>query len=587
MDILNIIMLIGGLAFFLYGMRVMSGGLEKMAGSRLEKLLRSATGNRFKGLLLGAGITVAIQSSSALTVMLVGLVNSGIMQVGQTIGPILGAHVGTTLTAWILSLSGITSDNVYIQLLKPENFSPLFAMLGILLIMMGKKNKQKDIGSVFVGFAVLMYGMVLMQQAMSPLAKSDAMVGLLEFMKNPILGLLGGTVFTGLIQSSAASVGILQSLSNADNIEITCAMAIPVIAGLNIGTCVTALISSIGVSKDARKVALVHILSNAVGAVVCLALFYLCDAVFHFEFMNQPVDAVTIALIHTIFNIATTILWLPFFKLLEGLANLLVRDKKNKEVFLDERLLLSPAFAITECEARMQEMAELSRDSIVAALDLLNGYDEEIAGKILESEEKVDHYEDKLGSYLVKLAGSDFSDEDTKRVSRMLHAIGDMERLSDHAVNILKAAEEMHQKELSFSEDAQKEMSTVTAALRDILNLTFESFLNNDVQIASHVEPLEQVIDSLTAEVKDRHVERLQRGACTINGGFVLSDLLNNFERVSDHCSNIAVNVIQLQHRTYATHTYLNSIKTGESEEFNEEFREYTEKYTLEAKPEA
>lgn len=587
MDILNIIMLIGGLAFFLYGMRVMSGGLEKMAGSRLEKLLRSATGNRFKGLLLGAGITVAIQSSSALTVMLVGLVNSGIMQVGQTIGPILGAHVGTTLTAWILSLSGITSDNVYIQLLKPENFSPLFAMLGILLIMMGKKNKQKDVGSVLVGFAVLMYGMVLMQQAMSPLAQSDAMEGLLKFMKNPILGLLGGTVFTGLIQSSAASIGILQSLSIADNIEITYAMAIPVVAGLNIGTCVTALISSIGVSKDARKVALIHILSNAIGAIVCLALFYLGNAAFRFEFMTQPVDAVTIALIHTVFNIATTILWLPFFKLLEGLANLLVRDKKNKEVFLDERLLRSPAFAIAECEVRMQEMAVLSRDSILASLDLLNGYDEKIAEKILESEDSVDRYEDKLGSYLVKLSGSDFSDEDTKRVSRMLHAIGDMERLSDHAVNILKAAEEMHQKELSFSEDAQREMSTVTAALREILELTFDSFLNNDVHIAAHVEPLEQVIDSLTAEVKDRHVERLQRGACTINGGFVLSDLLNNFERVSDHCSNIAVNVIQLQHRTYATHTYLNSIKTGESEEFNEEFRGYAEKYTLEVKPEA
>ena len=582
MDIFSVITLIGGLAFFLYGMHVMSSGLERMAGGKLEHALKRMTSNPLKSLALGAGITVAVQSSSAVTVMLVGLVNSGLMNIAQTPGVIMGSNIGTTLTAWLLSLVGLETDNVWLKLLKPENFSLIFAMVGAVLIMISKKPKRRDIGSILVGFAVLMYGMKFMSSAVSPLADMPEFASLLTAFRNPLLGVLVGALFTGIIQSSAASVGILQALALTGNISY--GMAIPIIMGQNIGTCVTALISSIGVKRNAKKVAAIHVSFNLIGTVFFLALFYGLDALVHFSFTDMPIGAFEIAVVHSIFNVATTILLLPFSKQLVKIANLVVRDKKGREEppakRLDERLLATPSVAVGESNAMTVDMMKTAHRTLLQALALIEHYDEKTAEEILEQENRLDACEDELGTYLVRLASNKLSAEDSMLVSKMLHTIGDFERLGDHAVNILGSVRELQEKKLSFSPAGKEDLALLSSALTEILSLTAEAYEKNDAEIASRVEPLEQTIDGLVERIKDKHVTRLQNGECTIQLGFILADLLNNFERVSDHCSNIAVSVIEIKHNTFDTHQYLNRVKYG-SREFTAQYEEYCEKYGL------
>ena len=586
MNIFSVITLFGGLAFFLYGMHLLSSSLEKMVGGKLERVLRSMTSNRFKSLLLGMAITIAIQSSSAMTVMLVGLVNSGIMELGQSIGVIMGSNIGTTVTAWILSLSGITSDNVFVQLLKPENFSPIIALIGIILIMFTKSSKKKDIGSVCVGFSILMTGMTLMSGAVKPLADLPQFKEILMMLNNPFVAILAGTLITALIQSSAASLGILQSLAMTGGISFN--MALPIIMGQNIGTCITALLSSIGTSKNAKRVTAVHIYFNVLGTVICLSGFYIADAICHFSFTDQPISSFMIAVVHSAFNLLTTFILLPFCKQLEKLAVLTIRDKHVKPdaqddhtVLLDERLLLSPSFAIAECRNATVKMAGIARDTILDAIGLLSHFDEEIAERIEQNEDKVDQYEDKLGSYLVKISSTNLSHADSNDVSQLLHTIGDFERISDHAVNLLRVAREIHEKGLQFSEKAQQELTIFTSAVIEILNITTDAFSENNLQLAYEVEPLEQVIDSLKVELKNRHVRRLQEGKCTIELGFVLSDILNNYERISDHCSNIAVCMIQIKDSSMDTHGYLNEVKTSGEPRFTGYYNRFTDKYRL------
>ncbi len=576
----SILLLVGGLAFFLYGMDVMSKGLSKVAGGSLERSLKKMTSNRFKGMALGAVITIAIQSSSAMTVMLVGMVNSGIMELGQTIGVIMGSNIGTTLTPWILSLSGVEGDG-WISFLKPEMFSLAIALIGILLIMMSKKRRRQDLGKIMVGFAILMYGMKLMGDSVEGLDR-DALADIMaNFASNPFLGVLVGAVVTGIIQSSAASVGILQTLAFGGG--ITYGAAIPIIMGQNIGTCVTALISSIGVSKNARKVSVVHISFNLIGTVIFLALFYIADGIFAFSFVDQDIDGVGISLVHTVFNLATTAMLCPFTKQLEKIANLVVRPSKKKEsyVFLDERLLAQPSMAVAEAAAMTQKMAALAGETIRGAIALCGNYSEKAADLVLKNESELDEYEDKLGTFLVQLSGRSLTETDARRVSAMLHTIGDMERLGDHAANLVHSAEEIHSKKISFSENAQAELDNLTKALLEILDLTISSFKDENVALARRVEPLEQVIDSLIAVSKTAHIERLQAGRCTIQTGFVLADILNNYSRVSDHCSNIAVALIETSQGSFETHEYLNEVKAGGSKEFTAIYQDYAQKYQI------
>ena len=586
MDIFSIFTLCGGLAFFLYGMGVMSSGLEKVAGGKLEKMLRQMTSNPYKSLALGAGITIAIQSSSALTVMLVGLVNSGIMELGQTIGVIMGAHVGTTLTAWILSLSGIdASTNVLLRLLKPESFSPLFALVGVCMMMMAKSNKRKSLGSILVGFSILMVGMIMMAQSMTPLADMPEFQNFLIAFTNPLLGVAVGTIFTGIIQSSAAAVGILQALSLTGSISI--GMAVPTIMGMNIGTCATALISSIGVNTNAKRVAVAHISISIIGVIICLPLFYVGDFILenyilHAKFINQIINPVGIALAHTIFNVVTMTLLFPFTKQIEKLAVKLVKAKEDEEeVFLDERLLLTPTFAINECKHLTNTMAIMAKKNFFRSLKMINNFSPRRLDKILRKEPRIDMYEDKLGTFLVKLSGKDISEEDSNEISKLLHCIGDFERIGDHGINILKIAQEMNEKQIMFSDEAKAEIQVATNALSEIAELTMKAFCEDDLVAAKRIEPLEQVVDIIISEIKDNHVKRLQDGKCTIELGFMLNDLLNNMERVSDHCSNVAACIIQLKDSAFATHEYLNEIKTSQDEEFKKEFEEYKNKYSL------
>lgn len=584
MDIFSVITLMGGLTFFLFGMNVMSGSLEKMAGGRLEEMLRKMTASPWISMVLGAVITIAVQSSSATTVMLVGLVNSGIMQFSQTINIIFGANIGTTLTAWITSLSGIQSDVFWIQMLKPKNFSPLLAFAGILMIMLSRKETRKSIGTVFVGFAVLMYGMEMMAGAVSPLADMPEFEMLLVKFQNPIVGVLVGTLFTGVIQSSAASIGILQALSLTGG--ITYGMAIPIVMGQNIGTCATSLISCIGTNVKAKRVAILHVSIKIIGTILCLSGFELLYAIFRWEFVGQSIAPWQIALVHTIFNLATTALLMPVSQKLVKLTERLVRDKQRAPaepedaMLLDDRLLRSPSVAVAESFNVSTHMALQAQDILMLAMHLVESYDPEGAQRVMDMEDQLDNYEDKLGTYLVKLSAQALSSQDSQIGSKILHAIGDFERLGDHAINIIKVAREIHEKRIVFSPAAQQELSTITAALDEILDITVRAYLNSDVELAGRVEPLEQVIDRLTAVCKDNHIRRLQKGACTIEGGFVLSDLLNNYERVSDHCSNVAVAIIEVEHNSFDTHKYLNGVKYGNST-FNEIYDAYSEKYVL------
>ena len=581
MDIFDIFKLCGGLAFFLYGMNVMSSGLEKMAGGSLERTLKRMTSSRLAGLLLGAVITVAIQSSSAMTVMLVGFVNSGIMQLGNTVAVIMGSNIGTTLTAWLLSLTGIQGDNVFLRLLRPESFTPVLALVGIIMMMAAKSPRKRDVGHIMLGFSVLMYGMQLMSGSVSGLADMPEFTQMITMFNNPLLGVLVGTVVTGVIQSSAASVGILQALSLTGALSYN--MAVPIIMGQNIGTCVTALLSSIGTNKNAKRVAAVHVWFNVIGTAVCLSVYYLLRSLVSIPLLDSAITPFGIALAHSIFNVATTALLLPFCKQLEKLACLTIPDKSTAEEyeFIDERLLLSPAFAIAECRALTVKMAKLARDTLLLSIDQLSAFSESAATAIEENEELADRYEDKLGTYLVKLSSKELTAENSNAISELLHAIGDFERISDHAVNVLRSAREMHEKDMHFSAAADSELSVMIRALREILNMTVTAFENDDTDLAARVEPLEQVIDALTAEIKARHIMRLKQGLCTIELGFVLSDLLSNFGRVSDHCSNIAVCVIQIKDSAFDTHDYLNERKTSGEPRFTADFNDFRQQYRL------
>ena len=582
MNIFSLFTLCGGVAFFLYGMSLMSSRLEKLAGGRLGQMLRKMTDNRFKSLLLGAGITIAIQSSSAMTVMLVGLVNSGIMELGQTVGVIMGSNVGTTLTAWILSLSGIDSESLWLQLLKPENFAPLVAFIGVILRTMNQTGRRRSAGSIMVGFAMLMTGMEMMKNAVSPLADMPEFSAILTAFTNPFLGVVVGAVFTGVIQSSAASVGILQALSLTGGISY--GVALPIIMGQNIGTCVTALLSSIGVNRNARRVSVIHISFNLIGTAACLAAFYGSDLIFHYAFMDAAIDPAGIAMVHSIFNIATTALLLPFSKQLERLAYVVVKEdqqEKQEFSFIDQRLLATPSVAIAECANKTVDMARLAEDTILKSLNLLGKYDEKAAEEVVRNEDQLDHYEDQLGTLLVQLSGKALSDEDSRNISKQLHTIGDFERIGDHAVNLMKTAQEIHEKDIRFSGQAMEELRILFSALRDILRVTTKAFAEGDLRMAARVEPLEQVIDGLTADIKSNHIVRLQKGHCTIEMGFVLSDLLTNCERVSDHCSNIAVAQIETAQSLYQAHEYLNALKSTGDAAFQSAFEDYCRQYTI------
>ncbi len=590
--IFSIVTLVGGLAFFLYGMNVMSNGLESLAGSKLEQILRGMTSNKVKAMLLGLVITAVIQSSSATTVMLVGLVNSGIMQLGQTIGVILGANIGTTVTAWILSLTSVDLGgsggnpwmNLFLKMLKPSFFTPILALIGIVFIMMSKSNKKKSIGAILVGFAVLMNGMDLMSASVEFLQDAEWFKNLLLTFSNPILGILVGTVVTAIIQSSSASVGILQALSIA--VGIPFGTAIPIIMGQNIGTCITAVISALGATrKDATRVAVIHCAIKVIGTVVWSVVFYSLMLFVDFPFMKEGVyvTPVTIAIIHTVFNLVNTVILLPFDKQLEKIGKFLVRDKadeQKEEVFLDDRLLATPSIAVSECYTMTKQMNTTACETLRESIALLGDYTPERCEKILAGEDKLDKYEDKLGSFLVKIAAKELSDEDSRSVSCMLHTIGNFERLGDHAVNLMKVAREMHEKQISFSDEANREIAVAQSALLDILARTEEAYDQADSLRAAKVEPLEQVIDRLIADIKNRHIARLKNGYCTIELGFVLSDLLTNYERISDHCSNIAVAVIESEQGSFDTHEYLSDIKQG-NVEFTAEYERCLEVYRL------
>ena len=581
MDIFSVITLFGGLAFFLYGMNVMSQGLEKMAGGKLESILRKITSNRFKALLLGVGITAVIQSSSAVTVMLVGLVNSGIMEFAHTIGVIMGANIGTTVTAWLLSLIGVEGDNVFVKLLKPENFSLVFSVVGIILIMMSKSNKKKDAGSIMIGFAILMFGMKLMSGAVAPLKDMPEFTGILTALENPFFGIIAGAVLTGIIQSSSASVGILQALSLTGSIKYS--VAIPIIMGQNIGTCVTALISSIGVNKNARKVSVVHVSFNLIGTALVLAVFYGASAVLNFDFMNLPIGPAGIAIVHSIFNVFTTIVLIWFTKQLESIANKIIKTEKTEKetVFIDKRIFSTPSVAIAECKKLTCEMADIARVAVKNTFDIVKNYSEAEEELVLEKEGYLDMYEDRLGNYLIEISGKGLSDADNKEKFKMLHTIGDFERLGDHAVNLLDVAKEIADKKIKFPDAIQGDLDNISDALREILDITVESYQNTDLILASKVEPLEQVIDGLVARVKSKHIIKMEKGDSTIEMGFILSDLLNNYERISDHCSNIAVTVIEITRGGFDTHSYLSNIKNFNNSEFNNSYNQYVAKYNL------
>ena len=583
MNIFSICTLCGGLAFFLFGMHIMSQSLEKIAGGKLESTLKKMTSNPFKSLALGAGITIAVQSSSAMTVMLVGLVNSGIMQLEQTVGAVMGSNIGTTLTAWLLSTAGIKSDNILISMLKPENFAPIVALAGIIMIMMSKKKKRQDIGTIMVGFAVLMFGMELMKDAVSPLAEMEEFSKLLVAFKNPLLSVLFGAVFTGVIQSSAASVGILQALSLTGTISYR--MAVPIIMGQNIGTCVTALLSSIGVNKNAKRVTVVHMLFNIIGTVICLTIFYGLDALIHFTFVDKPIGVIEIAAVHSIFNIATTLILLPFSALLVKLAKKLVPDSKETEVsvLLDKRLIATPPLAVSQCREKTTDMAQGAKEALHEALRAMFDYSDKAVILVEKKEQFLDEMEDQLSTFLLELSAVSLTDEDSRTVTELLHTISDFERISDHAINMIEIAQEMEHNSQSFSDSAKADFSTLFAALTEISDLTIKAFTDNDTELAMKVEPLEEVIDDLTAAIRDKHIERLRKGECSPELGVYLSDLIINCERVSDHCSNIAVSIIQIAKSSMRSHVYLNELKAQRSEQFIGAYNSYHEKYRLSA----
>lgn len=585
MDIMSVLALLGGLAMFLYGMSVMSNGLEKMAGSKMEQILRSLTSNKFKGVLLGTVVTAIIQSSSAVGVMLVGLVNSGIMQMTQATSVTMGSNIGTTITAWILSLAGIESDNIWVSLLKPSVFSSIIAFIGIVLIMMSKKEKKKDIGTICIGFAVLMYGMTVMSDAVDPLAESAGFQQILTAFSNPVLGIMVGLVFTAIIQSSSASVGILQALALTGTVSY--GIAIPIVMGQNIGTCISGLLASIGTNKDAKRVSTVHILIKVIGATVGIILWSIANLIFKFDFINDAVSPAGIAIIHTIYNIFSTVWLFPFTRYIEKLACIIIKDSKKEEdekretLLLDDHLLTIPSFAVAKSIDASCVMADTSNKAVNLALSLFDNFNQETYNEVDDMEGELDEYEDKLGSYLVKVSQQNLTEDEANQASKVLHTINDFERIGDHAKNLLAVAQEMHDKKISFSHEAKEELDKLTQALVDILSRTTKAYRENDIELAATVEPLEQVIDILINDIKGRHILRLRSGNCTIELGFILSDLLTNYERISDHCSNIAVAIIEAHIGKFETHEYLNSVKNHPTKEFSKNYEEYMERYSI------
>lgn len=586
MNVYDILNLLGGIALFLFGMHTLSASLEKLAGGKLETWLEKATSKPIKGVVLGAIITAVIQSSAATTVMIIGFVNSGLMKLSQAIGVIMGANIGTTATSWLLSLQSISGSDgfSFLNILKPTTFTPVLAVIGVILIMFTKSDKKKTIGMILAGFAVLMFGMNSMSSATAGLAENETFCNILMMFSNPVLGVIAGAVLTAVLQSSSASIGILQSIAISTG-KVTYSVALPLLLGQNIGSCVTALISSVGANKPAKRVAFVHLYFNVIGTVVFLSIFYLLNAFISMPFMEESLNAVGIAVIHTGFNVLATALFLPFTKQLEKLACLTVRDDSNDEkltpMLLDERLLKTPSVAIEQCRNVCIRMARLTQETLKMSMEVVTTYDAKKCAEVIDNENAIDIFEDKIGSYILKISSKDLSENDSKIVSSMLHTIGDLERISDHAVNIVEAAEEMRSKKIKFSQQALRELPVIVNAVSEILDMSINAFVNNDVNLAKNVEPLEDVIDQLRSDLKTRHIERLRNGKCTIELGFILQDLLTNFERVSDHCSNIAVYLIQISDNSMDTHEYMNELKKLDRSEFMDEFNDYKNKYIL------
>lgn len=585
MFIFPILSLIGGLILFLYGMDLMGDSLKSLAGGKLESVLAKMTSKRWRGFLLGLIVTAVIQSSSATTVMLVGFVNSGIMKLGQTISVIMGANIGTTVTAWLLSTADIKGTAILIKLFKPESFTPILAAIGFLMIATAKNDNRKNTGSILIGFAILMFGMEAMSGAMEGLRDNETFKNILTMFSNPIMGILVGLIFTAIIQSSSASVGILQALS------ISCVIpystAIPVILGQNIGTTVTPLISALSGNTDSKRVAMCCLYIKMIGVIVVVSVFYLLHLALNFAFMEAQAGALGIAFVHTLFNIVSTVILIPFCSLIEKLAIKTVKGKKEEEeeadVFaaLDERFLKMPSFAVAKCRGLVCEMAVISAVSLEKATLLMKNFDPEIFKEVEELESKIDKYEDKTSSYLLKVASQQMSTKDSKVVTELLHCIGDIERISDHALNIAETAQEIHTKKISFSEQATKDIAVISAAVEEILELAVKALAEDDLSAAFCVEPLEQVIDRLKRKIKNGHISRLRQGDCTMELGFILSDLLTNYERISDHCSNIAVCFIEIAHDTFETHEYLNQLKSDEQTEFTKLYETYKQKYYI------
>ncbi len=588
MDFFSILTLLGGLAMFLYGMQVMGDGLEKLSGGKLEKILENLSSNRVKAVLVGAAVTAVIQSSSATTVMVVGFVNSGIMHLSQAVGFIMGANIGTTVTAWILSLAGIESSNFFVRLLNPSSFSPILALIGVIFIVFLHDEKKKDIGNILVGFAVLMFGMNTMSGAVKPLAQVPEFTNILLKFSNPVLGVLAGALLTAIIQSSSASVGILQALCVTGAVRY--GTALPIIMGQNIGTCITAMLSSIGATKNAKRAAIVHLYFNIVGTMAFMVVFYVLNGFLHFSFINEVAGPAGIAVIHSAFNIIATIVLLPFGDLLVKMACATVRDTKEEKaisaedqefMILESRFLSNPGIAIEQSKTAAKKMAEQSKNALQLSFGLLDNFQEENAFRVEKIEAKVDRYEDELGTYLIKLNQKDLSLEDSHSLSIMLHCIGDFERISDHALSIMKSAKEMAEKNAVFSPQAVKELHVMEKAVSDIVDKAYAVFATQNMQLAEEIEPLEEVIDELSHELKRRHVNRLRAGECTIEMGFILSDVTTSLERIADHCSNIGVCVTQVREDLYDTHSHLDTVKNAPGDHFHHEIEAARVNYML------
>lgn len=581
MTIFDFLTFVGGLAMFLFGMSYMGSSLEKIGGGKFESVLEKMTDNRIKGVLLGAGITAIIQSSSAVTVMAVGFVNSGIMGLHQVIGIIMGANIGTTITGWILSLTNIDSSNILISMFKPTSFTPILAIIGIIMFMVGKKDKVKSVGSILLGFTVLIFGMTTMTTAVEPLKDVEEFTGILTMFSNPLLGVLFGAVLTAIIQSSSASVGILQALAITGSISVS--TAFPIILGQNIGTCITAILSSIGANKNAKRTAVVHLLFNVIGVSLAMALFYGLNAIFKFSFYNDTANAASIAVIHTLFNVFATVVLFPFATQIEKLACVLVPESKKEKntALIDEKFLMSPSYALDKVKERCDKMGTLAQENVELCLDILKKYSHNKDEIISKNEKQLDKYEDELETYLVKISSMDLSNYDSIRLSKLSHSISNFERIGDYGTNILKIKRRMHDKNIHFTQDANAELNVMAKAVKEIVEKSISAFIADDIDAAREIEPLEQVIDNLKNELRARHAKRLQNNECTIENGMIFFDIINSYERIADHCSNLAVCIIELSKGSYQTHAYLKSVKSSSNKSFMELFEEYLQKYKV------